>query len=100
MPSIPFSLEVSARHVACAAPPPPNTRCLQFRERHFDARGLAVRTPGEWQPLNETIEGFTHREGDRQVLRVKRFNRTPARPGASSTLYVLDLIIQSEIVTP
>jgi hypothetical protein len=34
------------------------------------------------------------------VLRVKRFNRTPAIPGASSTLYVLDLIIETEIVTP
>jgi hypothetical protein len=33
-------------------------------------------------------------------LRVKRFNRTPARPEASSTLYVLDAIIESEIVTP
>jgi len=93
-------LEVSARHVACAAPSPPNTRCLQVRERHFDERGLTVGTPGEWQPLNETIEGFTHREGERNVLRVKRFNRTPASPGASSTLYVLDLIIETEIVTP
>ncbi len=93
-------LEVSARHVACADPPPPQTRCLQVRERHFDERGLAVGTPGAWRPLQETIEGFTHREGERQVLRVKRFNRTPAQPGASSTLYVLDLIVETEIVTP
>jgi hypothetical protein len=34
------------------------------------------------------------------VLRVKSFNRTPTRPGASSTLYVLDLIIETEIVKP
>jgi heat shock protein HslJ len=93
-------LEVSARHVACADPPPPQTRCLQVRERHFDERGLAVGTPGAWRPLQESIEGYTHREGERQVLRVKRFNRTPTRPGASSTLYVLDLIIETEIVTP
>jgi heat shock protein HslJ len=93
-------LEVSAHHVACTDPPPPNTRCLQVRERHFDEHGLAVGTPGEWQPLHENIEGFTHKEGERNVLRVKRFNRTPARPGASSTLDVLDMIIESEIVTP
>jgi heat shock protein HslJ len=93
-------LEVAARHVACADPPPPHTRCLQVRERHFDERGLAVGTPGAWRPLQETIEGFTHREGERQVLRVKRFHRTPERPGASSTLYVLDLIVETEIVTP
>ncbi len=93
-------LEVSANHVACTDPPPPNTRCLQVRERHFDERGLAVGTPGEWQPLHENIEGFTHKEGERNVLRVKRFNRTPARPGGPSTLDVLDMIIESEIVTP
>lgn len=93
-------LEVSAHHVACTDPPPPNTRCLQVRERHFDEHGLAVGTQGEWQPLHENIEGFTHKEGERNVLRVKRFNRTPVCPGASSTLYVLDVIIESEIVTP
>ena len=93
-------LEVSARHVACADPPPPQTNCLQVRERQFDERGLAVGTPGEWRTLQETIEGYTHREGERQVLRVKSFNRTPTRPGASSTLYVLDLIIETEIVKP
>jgi hypothetical protein len=93
-------LEVSARHVACADPPPPNTRCLQVRERRFDAQGLNVGEPGAWRTLHESIEGFTHREGERNVVRVKQFNRTPARPGASSTLYVLDLIIETEIVTP
>jgi hypothetical protein len=83
-------------------PAPPNTRCLQVRERHFDEHGLAVGTPGEWQPLHENIEGFTHKEGERNVLRIKRYNRTPApeRPRASSTLDVLDMIIESEIVTP
>ena len=99
-PSTLIFLEVSARQVACTDPPPPNTRCLQVRERHFDEHGLAVATPGEWQPLHENIEGFTHREGERNVLRVKRFNIPPASSGASSTLYVLDLIIETEIVTP
>jgi heat shock protein HslJ len=99
-PSTLIFLEVAARHVACADPPPPNTRCLQVRDRHFDAQGLIVGEPGAWRTLHENIEGFTHREGERNVLRVKRFNRTPASPGASSTLYVLDLIIETEIVTP
>jgi hypothetical protein len=98
-PTIIF-LEVAARHVECAYPPPPNTRCLQVRERRFDAQGLAVGEPGAWRTLHENIEGFTHREGESNVLRVKRFNRTPARPGAASTLYVLDLIVETRIVTP
>lgn len=44
--------------------------------------------------------GSQEREGERTILRVKRFNRTPASPGASPTLYVLDLIVQTEIVKP
>lgn len=93
-------LEVAARHVECANPPPPNARCLQVRDRHFDAQGLAVGEPGEWRTLHENIEGFTHREGESNVLRVKRFNRPAANPEASSTLYVLDLIVETRIVTP
>jgi heat shock protein HslJ len=93
-------LEIAAQSVACANPPSPNTRCLQYRERHYDDKGLVVGTPGEWRPLTVNIEGFTHREGVRDVLRVKQFRR-PAYAGASpSNLYVLDLVIESEIVTP
>jgi heat shock protein HslJ len=93
-------LEVSAHSVSCKNPPSPNTLCLQVRERHYDEHGLVVGTPGEWRPLRENIEGYTHKEGERNVLRVKRFNRTAAPDGTSSTVYVLDLIIESEIVAP
>jgi heat shock protein HslJ len=93
-------LEVAAQQVACEHPPAPQTRCLQVRERHYDEQGLAVGTPGEWHPLYENIEGFTHKEGMRNVLRINRFDRNPAPAGASSTVYVLDLIVESELVNP
>jgi heat shock protein HslJ len=92
-------LEIAAQSVACANPPSPNTRCLQYRERHYDEEGLVVGTPGEWRPLTVNIEGFTHREGVRDVLRVKQFQR-PASAGVPSNLYVLDLVVESEIVKP
>ena len=91
-------LEVAAQQVACEHPPAPQTRCLQVRERHYDEQGLAVGTPGEWHPFYENIEGFTHKEGVRNVLRIKRFDRNPAPAGASSTVYVLDIIVESELV--
>ncbi|HEX3435605.1 MAG TPA: copper resistance protein NlpE N-terminal domain-containing protein [Pseudacidobacterium sp.] len=91
-------LEVAPHPVSCDHPPAPETRCLQIRERHYDEHGVAVGTPGAWRPLYENIEGFTHKEGVRNVLRVKRFNRNQA--GASSTLYVLDLVVESEMVNP
>jgi hypothetical protein len=93
-------LEVAAQQVACEHPPAPQTRCLQVRERHYDEQGLAVGTPGEWHPLYENIEGFTHKEGVRNVLRINRFDRNPAPAGASTTVYVLDLIVESELVNP
>jgi len=99
-PSTTVFLEISAHSVACQNPPPPNTRCLQYRERFFDEQGLVVGTPGEWRPLHENIEGYTHREGERNVLRVKRFNRAAGPAGPSSTVYVLDLMVESETVKP
>jgi heat shock protein HslJ len=93
-------LEIAPQSVACPNPPPPNTRCLQYRERHYDDKGLMVGTPGDWKPLTFNIEGFTHREGVRNVLRVKRFQRPASARGAPSNLYVLDLVVESEIVKP
>jgi len=91
-------LEIAAQSVACPNPPSPNTRCLQYRERHYDDKGLVVGTPGEWKPLTVNIEGFNHREGVRNVLRVKQFQRPAPPGGTTSNLYVLDLVVESEIV--
>ena len=93
-------LEIAAQTVACPNPAPPTTRCLRYRERHYDDKGLVVGSPGEWKPLTVNIEGFTHREGVRNVLRVNQFQRPAPAGGAPSNLYVLDLVIESEIVNP
>ena len=93
-------LEISAQSVACPNPPSPNTRCLLYRERHYDDKGLPVGTPGEWKPLTVNIEGFTHREGERNVLRVKQFEVPASAGGAASNLYVLDMVVESETVKP
>jgi hypothetical protein len=61
---------------------------------------LVVGTPGEWKPLTVNIEGFTHREGVRNVLRVKQFQGPASADGAASKRYVLDLVVESEIVKP
>jgi hypothetical protein len=93
-------LEIAAQSVACPNPPSPNTRCLLYRERHYDDKGLLVGTPGEWKPLTVNIEGFTHREGERNVLRVKQFPVPASAGGAPSNLYVLDMVVESETVKP
>jgi uncharacterized lipoprotein NlpE involved in copper resistance/heat shock protein HslJ len=93
-------LEIAGQSVACPNPASPNTRCLLYRERHYDDKGLLVGTPGEWKPLTVNIEGFTHREGERNVLRVKQFPVPASAGGAPSNLYVLDMVVESETVKP
>jgi heat shock protein HslJ len=90
-------LEVAAQTVACANPTSGASKCLQVRERRFDAQGLVVGTPGEWQPFYDPIEGYTHQPGVRNVLRLKRFERG-ASAGGSPFVFVLDLVVESEVV--
>jgi len=93
-------LEVAAQSGPCEEPPASERRCLMVRERHFDADGLATGTPGDFRPLPEGIEGYTPTEGQRQVLRVKRFQREAAAGGEPEVHFVLDLVIETEIVAP
>jgi len=94
-------MEVAPRRVACTHPLIPSATCLQVRERSYDARGMSSGTPGPWQPLYGEIEGYTHTEGLRNVLRVKRFQRTGPLPAdAPSTALVLDMVIESERTAP
>jgi heat shock protein HslJ len=90
-------LEVAAQTVACKNPLSGATTCIQARERRFDEQGLMVGTPGSWQPFYDPIEGYAHQPGVRNVLRLKRFDRT-APAGGPSFVYVLDLVVESETV--
>ena len=92
-------LEVGATTVVCKNALGASAECLQVRERRFDEQGLAVGVPGAWQPFAESIEGYTHQPGVRNVLRLKRFDRATVGRGASF-LYVLDLVVESETVKP
>jgi heat shock protein HslJ len=88
-------LEVAAQTVACSNPLSGANTCLQVRERHFDAQGLVVGTPGAWRPFYDPIEGYRHQPGVRNVLRLKRFDRG-ATTGGTPFVYVLDLVVESE----
>jgi heat shock protein HslJ len=91
-------LEVAPQRVACTPTPMPPTTCLQVRERQFDDQGLRVGEPGPWQTFYGEIEGYTHQPGVRNVVRINRFKRPPPPADASAYVYVLDLVVESEIV--
>lgn len=92
-------LEVAPKRVACNHPLIPNHQCLQVREIRYADNGVKQSPPGEWQPLYEGIEGFDFVEGERKVLRLKKFKRDPVPADASSIAYVLDMVVESEIVS-
>lgn len=99
-------LEIDARQLACRNPRNGQTLCLQAREIAFDEQGLRVLRPGPWQPFYDTIEGYTHTPGERNVLRVKRFDRGGALGNSAGNssgnnaplLYILDLVVETETV--
>lgn len=84
-------LEVAAQTVDCKAAK--NGQCLRVRERFYDKQGLQARKPGKWRSFAEPIEGYTHKPGVRNVLRIDRYQRD----GAPAHIYVLDLIVESAI---
>lgn len=93
-------LEVAAQTKPCSHPLIPDKQCLQVREVFYDDKGLKTGTPGEFANFYGEIEGYTHEPGVRNVLRVKRFKRDPAPADASDTVYVLDMVVESETVAP
>lgn len=87
-------LEVAARTGACP-PPMQGRQCLQVREVQFDSQGIRVGTPGPFQPFLADIEGYAHRPGVRNVLRVKRYTLGQPAAGSPAAAYVLDLVVES-----
>lgn len=92
-------IEVNAQRAGCPQPPAGARDCLQVRERRFDEQGLVIGTPGAWAPFTDVIEGYTHKPGVRNVLRLKRFERAAVGAGAPY-LYMLDMVVESETVRP
>ena len=96
-PSVIF-LEVDAERVPCESSPRDDGLCLNVRDIEFDAQGLRIGEPGEWQTLTVDIEEYWHEPGIRNVLRVKRFDPAAESDPLQGPLYVLDLVVESQVV--
>ncbi len=92
-------MEVAARTKPCSHPLMPAQTCLEVRDIQF-AEGLRVGEPGAWRLFHGSIDGYTHEDGIRTVLRVKRFPIANPPMDAPSVAYLLDLVIESEMVDP
>ncbi len=89
-------LEVAAQTKPCSHPLLPDKQCLQVREVNFDDQGLKTGTPGEFANFYDEIEGFTHEDGMRNVLRVNRYTIANPPADASKYAYVLDMVVESD----
>ncbi|QDQ73981.1 DUF4377 domain-containing protein [Pseudoluteimonas lycopersici] len=89
-------LEVAAHTKPCSHPLIPDIQCLQVREVMYDDKGLKVGTPGEFGNFYDSIEGYTHKDGVRNVLRVDRYDIKNPPADGSSYAYVLDMVVESD----
>lgn len=89
-------LEVAAESKPCSHPLITGKQCLQVREITYDDKGMKVGKPGEFGNFYDTIEGYYHQPGERNVLRVQRYTRKDAPADASKFAYVLDMVVESE----
>ncbi len=88
-------LEVAARTRPCPHPLIKDKQCLQVREVRFDENGVRQGEPGAFENFHDAIEGYTHEDGVRNVVRVKRFTVKDPPADASSRAYVLDMVVES-----
>jgi len=89
-------LEVAAHVKPCSHPLIPGMQCLQVRELKYDDRGLRVGAPGPFENFYDEIEGYTHEDGVRNVLRVDRYAIKNPPADGSSHAYVLDMVVESD----
>jgi len=91
--------EIAPQRVACSHPMIPDYQCLHVRQVTYGADG-GQETHGEWESFYQDIEGYTHEPGVRNVVRVRRYHVANPPADGSSLAYVLDMVIESELVTP
>lgn len=92
-------LEVAAQRVPCHHAMIPDYQCLHVREITYGDNGVKM-SEGEWQFFYQDIEGYTHEPGIRNVLRLNRYRIANPPADGSSIAYVLDMVVESETVTP
>lgn len=88
-------MEVAPQRERCTGVAP--MQCLKVRKVQYDSRGLKTEV-GPWELFYSEIEGYRHEPGVRNVLRVQRYERKNVPADASRYVYILDMVVESEIV--
>lgn len=89
-------LEVSPETKQCTGVAPQT--CLQVREVKYDEKGLKTQVDKDWTLFYDQIEGFKHTPAERQIIRVKRFERKNPAADQSKYAYIFDMSVEREAV--
>ena len=87
-------LEVAPQRKTCTDGVSGSKQCLQVREIRYNEKWLKNFT-GEWQNFYSEIEGFEHRPGEHNLLRLNRYERKNAPADASRYVYILDMVVEN-----
>lgn len=93
-------MEVAPQTVPCSQSAAATGQCIQVRQIYYDDKGLKTGAPGPWQDFTREIEGYHFQPGVRNILRVKRYRIAEPAANAADTAYVLDMVVESEIMPP
>lgn len=93
-------MEVAAQTTPCDHPLVPGNQCLQVRELTYDENGVVSGKSGDWEPLYQDIEGYTHEAGVSNVLRLNRYTVDNPPADGSSVAYVLDMVVETDLSAP
>lgn len=88
-------MEVAPQRERCTGVAP--MQCLKVRKVQYNSQGLKTEV-GPWELFYSEIEGYRHEPGVRNVLRVQRYERKNVPADASRYVYILDMVVESEIV--
>ena len=87
-------LEISPQKKACTGVIPQS--CLQVKEIKYNQQGLKTYQDRDWSLFYSSIEGFEHNPNERQVIRVKRYERPNPAADQSRYIYIHDMTIERE----
>ena len=88
-------LEIAPDRVSCSHGVVRDFQCMKVREIRYNDSGLKTHT-GEWGNFYSEIEGYKHQTGVRNIVRVKTYPRQNTPADASSIVYKLDMVVESE----
>lgn len=89
-------LEIAPQRKTCDAGAAP-MQCLQVRQIRYNEQGVKTYT-SDWQNFYAPIEGYTHADNERVILRVKEYPIAHPAADASSAAYVLDMYVERALV--